>query len=268
MQLMVEQQLVWQSRVVSGYGDSVGSHPCLLLDAAAAWCCCRLLQANGFDQVQALDSIAAAQAAAAAAAAQGSTSREAGSHQQLTAAAKGPSAATTAADEALDVDIRILIATKHCLQPFTSSPTAMPPAADGAVQAAAPGAGGMTPDNVGQWFTKPGLAGLAESAAAAASGTGDGAATSPAAAAADQADSKQQQRQQQQQQADVSGAFTDERLLQQWVASYEVLVGDAADLGIPRSVIPQLGTQPSAAEVQAAVGHLQAMVASFLSSGL
>jgi hypothetical protein len=123
----------------------------------------------------------------------------------------------------------------------------------------------MRPDNVGQWFTKPGLAGLAQSAAAAAAGTAGSVVTSPDATAADQAEDKQQQ---QQQQADVSGAFSDERLLQQWVASYEVLVGDAADLGIPRSVIPQLGPQPSPAEVQAAVGHLQAMVASFLSSGL
>jgi hypothetical protein len=205
--------------------------------------------------VKALDSIAAAQAAAAA---QGSTSGEAGSHQQLAAAAEAQVAATTR-DEAPDVDICILIATK---QPLSLSPTTTPPAADGDAQAAAPGAGGMRPDNVGQWFTKPGLAGLAQSAAAAA-GTGDSLATSPDATTAGPVDSKQQQ-----QQADVSGAFSDERLLQQWVASYEVLVGDAADLGIPRSVIPQLGRQPSPAEVQAAVGHLQAMVASFLSSGL
>jgi hypothetical protein len=242
--------------------------------------CCRLLQANGFDQVQVLDSIAAAQAAAAAAAAgQGSSCGEAASHQQATAKAEAPAAATTAADEAQDVDIRVLIATKPCLQPFNSPLTTMSAAAGGADPAAAPGAGGMRPDNVRQWFTKPGLAGLAESAAAAAAGgAGDSEVSSPAEPiAAGNGDAttvgevgkqEQQQQQQQQQPAGVSGAFSEARLLQQWVASYEVLVGDAADLGIPRSVIPQLGRQPSPAEVQAAVGHLQAMVASFLSSGL
>ncbi|WIA34988.1 hypothetical protein OEZ86_013268 [Tetradesmus obliquus] len=107
-----------------------------------------------------------------------------------------------------------------------------------------------------QWFTTPGLAGLA------------GVAAAPADAAAAAGGTRSEQQQQQQQQADVSAAFSDERLLQQWVGSYEVLVGDAAELGIPRSVIPQLGPQPTPGEVQAAVAHLQAMVASFLSAGL
>jgi hypothetical protein len=127
----------------------------------------------------------------------------------------------------------------------------------------------MRPDNVSQWFTTPGLAGLADVAAAA--GTADAAApaheSKPAGrtAVGSNTDSEQQQ---QPAVVDVSAAFSDERLLQQWVSSYEVLVGDAVQLGIPRSAIPCLGPQPSPAEVQAAVGHLQAMVASFLSAGL
>lgn len=59
-----------------------------------------------------------------------------------------------------------------------------------------------------------------------------------------------------------------ERLLQQWHAAYQSLVVDAADLGIPRSVIPVVPEDASPAQLQEAVEHLQAMMASFLSAGL
>jgi hypothetical protein len=59
-----------------------------------------------------------------------------------------------------------------------------------------------------------------------------------------------------------------ERLLQQWHAAYESLVVDAVDLGIPRSVIPAVPKDASPAQLQEAVQHLQAMMASFLSAGL
>uniref|UniRef100_A0A383VHU0 Methyltransferase type 11 domain-containing protein n=1 Tax=Tetradesmus obliquus TaxID=3088 RepID=A0A383VHU0_TETOB len=224
-----------------------------------------ILQANGFDQVQVLDSVAAA--AAAAAAITDDATSAAGSQQRSAASAAAPPAADTvsaqmsspaaAADGAsTEVEIRIVLATKGPATPSTPS-SAWQPAGAAAAPDAAPD---MRPENVTQWFTTPGLAGLAGVAAAPAAAA--------AAAASGTRSEQQQQQQQQQQQADVSAAFSDERLLQQWVGSYEVLVGDAAELGIPRSVIPQLGPQPTPGEVQAAVAHLQAMVASFLSAGL
>lgn len=66
----------------------------------------------------------------------------------------------------------------------------------------------------------------------------------------------------------ASSITVDERLLGQWHAAYGQLVVDAVDLGIPRSVIPDVAPTASPAELQEAVQHLQAMMASFLSAGL
>lgn len=225
-----------------------------------------MLQTNGFEQVRVLDSISAAHAAAAAAAAPanaqhaGSTAsgsqRPVATSSQCAAGVAGPAAGQPAA-AASEVQIRILVASKGWGSGSTlSSSTPQPAAAASAMRA----------DNVAQWFTTPGLAGLADVAVV--GGAAGAAEQTPASNPSAAASSDSEQHLQQQQELDVSAAFSDERLLQQWVASYEVLVGDAAELGIPRSVIPQLGPQPSPGEVQAAVAHLQAMVASFLSAGL
>lgn len=66
----------------------------------------------------------------------------------------------------------------------------------------------------------------------------------------------------------LTGGAANERLLEQWHAAYQALVTDAVDLGIPRSVIPEVKPDASPAELQQAVEHLQDMMASFLSSGL
>jgi hypothetical protein len=122
----------------------------------------------------------------------------------------------------------------------------------------------MRADNVQQWFTKPGLAGLSEAAAG-----------SPPAAP-----STQQQRSSSSSSEAAGGGRgagvpaaplqedVDERLLQQWRGAYESLVVDAVDMGIPRSVIPVLQPGASPLEIQEAVQHLQAMMASFMSAGL
>lgn len=65
-----------------------------------------------------------------------------------------------------------------------------------------------------------------------------------------------------------AGGSASQKLLEQWHAAYNSLVTDAVDLGIPRSVIPIVKPDASPAELQAAVQHLQDMMASFLSSGL
>jgi hypothetical protein len=225
-----------------------------------------MLQANGFEQVRVLDSISATHAAAAAAAspanAQHAGITAAGIQQQPVApsshhtAGDSGTAAGQPAAAASEVKLRILVASKGWGSGSTAGSSTPQPAA---------AAADMRPDNVAQWFTTPGLAGLADVAMVGGAGAAEQAAGSNPSAAAS---SDIEQQLQQQQQLDVSAAFSDARLLQQWVASYEVLVGDAAELGIPRSVIPQLGPQPSPGEVQAAVAHLQAMVASFLSAGL
>jgi hypothetical protein len=59
-----------------------------------------------------------------------------------------------------------------------------------------------------------------------------------------------------------------DRLLEQWHFAYDSLVNDAVDMGIPRGVIPAVQPDATPAELQEAVKHLQAMMASFLSSGL
>lgn len=66
----------------------------------------------------------------------------------------------------------------------------------------------------------------------------------------------------------AAAAAVNEKLLQQWHAAYQSLTVDAADLGIPRSVIPAVPADASPAQLQEAVQHLQAMMASFLSAGL
>lgn len=68
--------------------------------------------------------------------------------------------------------------------------------------------------------------------------------------------------------APAGGSPVNDRLLEQWHAAYESLIVDAVDLGIPRSVIPSVPRDASPAELQDAVQHLQAMMASFLSAGL
>jgi hypothetical protein len=108
--------------------------------------------------------------------------------------------------------------------------------------------GMMEPDRVAEWFTKPGLTGLRNAAVAAAEG-----------AAADSSNPSG---------LPFPSLQPGDRVLEQWRASYEVLVADAVALGIPRSVIPSLSHAASPQEVQQAVQHLQNMVASFLSSGL
>lgn len=95
-------------------------------------------------------------------------------------------------------------------------------------------------DNVAEWFTKPGLVGLTEWSA---SGPQD-------------------------LQSLLQLHSSEAHLLESWRISYEVLVSDAVSLGIPRSVIPTLKEGASAQQIQAAVQHLQDMVASFMSSGL
>jgi hypothetical protein len=138
-----------------------------------------------------------------------------------------------AAAQAAGCDMRVLVAGKPR---FWSAGAADADAAAAATEVRA--------DNVQQWFSKPALSGLAEAAAAAGG---------------------EQQQQQQQQQPQQS---RDARLLEQWRAAYESMTADAVELGIPRSVVPRLAADASAADMQAAVQHLQDMMASFLSAGL
>ncbi|KAG2422802.1 hypothetical protein HXX76_015749 [Chlamydomonas incerta] len=59
------------------------------------------------------------------------------------------------------------------------------------------------------------------------------------------------------------------QVLERWAEAYGQLVEDAAELGVPRSAIPQLPPGPvSPEQLRAARDHLQAMIASFLSAGL
>ena len=105
----------------------------------------------------------------------------------------------------------------------------------------------MRADNVQDWFTKPGLAGLM--------------ATSAQHHDHDQPSLEQQLN-------SVSAQNPTQYVIERWRGAYEVLVSDAVALGIPQSVIPLLKEEATPEEIQGAVQHLQDMVASFLSAGL
>lgn len=56
--------------------------------------------------------------------------------------------------------------------------------------------------------------------------------------------------------------------MERWAAAYEALSQEARDLGIPKSAIPALPNDVSPQQLRTMRDHLQAMMASFMSSGL
>lgn len=64
-----------------------------------------------------------------------------------------------------------------------------------------------------------------------------------------------------------SGPFSTETL-ERWRMAYEAMCKDARQVGIPNAAIPSLPASSSVKELREAIGHLQAMIASFMSSGL
>ncbi|GLC48121.1 hypothetical protein PLESTB_000061300 [Pleodorina starrii] len=57
-------------------------------------------------------------------------------------------------------------------------------------------------------------------------------------------------------------------VLERWRLSYNVLMDDARELGIPSSAIPELPATATAEQIRSARDHLRAILASFLSAGL
>lgn len=240
-----------------------------------------LLQANGFDVAAVLDSPAAV-AAFSTSASLPSSDSPAAQLPGLSSVAVGGAAAAgvTAADGILHPAGSVAVTAEMCVIVAAQSQdwTAGAAAADTA------GGVDMRPDNVSSWFTKPGLAGLAEAASAQTQQPSQPS-TAPPAADTPSCTTNTPTAHSTNTSSPASppnppsptglsplspapGAAVPERLLEQWHAAYESLVVDAVDLGIPRSVIPAVKAEASPQELQEAVQHLQAMMASFLSAGL
>ena len=59
-----------------------------------------------------------------------------------------------------------------------------------------------------------------------------------------------------------------EETMERWCIAYQQMAEDAQQLGIPRAVIPALPPDPTVPQLRSARDLLQAMIGSFLSSGL